>query len=661
MSRIFSSRLFNIAVLFSILLAVLSPAQTAGSAAAPAWQVTVPSKYANQVELEQKAQAAGSLPVIVMLAAPFRPEGGLAPQGVTEQRSSIQSAQDNLLAGLDGYDPTSVKRFATIPFLSLSVTPAGLARLEMDPGVLNIELDVADPPALSQSVPFIGAPAMWDAGYTGAGQVVAVLDTGVDKTHPFLAGKVVSEACYSTTNDSFSSQSLCPGGAASSIDIDSALPYASGACPVGACDHGTHVAGIAAGHSYDNAQGKVTFDGMAKDAQIIAIQVFSAFPLTDCPNAEACVMSFTSDQILGLERVLELSQTYSIAAANLSFGGGDYDDQAECDSQNAARKAIIDNLRSAGIATVVASGNGYSSDSLDAPACISSAVSVGSTDDGAMGTIPDVISAYSNVAPFLTLLAPGEPITSSIPYGQYATWAGTSMATPHVAGAWAILKQKYPLATVDQLEALLVSSGEPIADNRYWSKLHVIKPRLSLEFAVTGRVTAGSGADAEGVPGITVSADPAHTTITGSDGTYTLTGLALGSYTIGVSLDKVSFNPDSRTVTGGPDQTDVDFSATRLIFAISGKVTQFGQPGSPGLAGVTVSAGDGHVAVTGPDGSYLLEDLVPGTYQVTPSLPEYCFAPSPKVLVLAGAQNPDAVNFSGAYEPYQIHLPFVSN
>ena len=101
---------------------------------------------------------------------------------------------------------------------------------------------------------------------------------------------------------------------------------------------------------------------------------------------------------------------------NLSLGGGKY--SANCDSE--PEKPAIDNLRSAGIATVVASGNDGYRDSISAPACISSAVSVGSTTDS------DTVSSFANLASILSLLAPGSSINSSVPGGGFAVWSGTS-------------------------------------------------------------------------------------------------------------------------------------------------------------------------------------------------------------------------------------------
>src|SRR6476660_4669395 len=125
-------------------------------------------------------------------------------------------------------------------------------------------------------------------------------------------------------------------------------------------------------------------------------------------------------------------------------------------------KPIIDNLRSIGVATVVASGNNGSRLSISAPACVSSAISVGATDKA------DNLSWFTNVAPFLSLLAPGENIVSSIPGGAYEALSGTSMATPHIAGAWAILRQAAPAASVSAVLTVLRQTGRPIADDRFF-------------------------------------------------------------------------------------------------------------------------------------------------------------------------------------------------
>ena len=203
------------------------------------------------------------------------------------------------------------------------------------------------------------------------------------------------------------------------------------------------------------------------------------------------MLTWSSDQILGLERVYELRDTFDIASVNMSIGGDRYYDQTTCDAANSSRKAAIDNLRGAGIATIIASGNDGYIDSIGSPGCISSAISVGSTWDSAGWTnncdghtggttAVDDVACYSNSASFLDLLAPGSYIESSVPGGGYESWHGTSMAAPHVAGCWAILKEQLPGASVAEIETALKNSGTPVTD---WRN-SIVVPRINCDLAL---------------------------------------------------------------------------------------------------------------------------------------------------------------------------------
>jgi hypothetical protein len=445
----------------SLVLSILLLAGLAlflGAATARPVQATPAAQPEHVQNLMQKAQSDGHVRVIVQLNVAFRPEGDLEqPQLVQSQQQAIDSVQGSVLQKMAGTNTSLIADFSTIPYLALVVDAAALATLAGLPELVGIQEDVPVPPDLASGVAAIGAEQAWAAGYTGEGQAVAILDTGVDESHPFFSvpnNKIVAEACYSTAVSGTGVSSLCPGGAAQSTASGSGRHCDTG---IGGCGHGTHVAGIAA------ANDGATNLGVAPDARIIAIQIFSRFDdgsgASQCASfglASPCALTYTSDQIKGLEYVYTLRHQFDIAAVNMSLGGGRY--FVTCD--NDARKAVIDNLRSAGIATIVASGNAGYRDSMAAPACISSAVSVGATMNS------DSVAYFSNVAPFIDLLAPGLAIVSSVPGGGTAAYSGTSMAAPHVAGAWAVYRQMAPEATVAETLAVFQNTGVAVNDTR---------------------------------------------------------------------------------------------------------------------------------------------------------------------------------------------------
>jgi subtilisin family serine protease len=392
----------------------------------------------------------GRVRVIIVTRADIDQDGGGQPLG--QSMGYVTS-----VLGGSGANFTAIGK---LPAVAAEVTEEGLEKLREDPNVVLVTRDVPMPPSLLQSVQNVGAVVHFDKGFKGAGINVAVLDTGVDTSHPALKDSVVSEACFSTAQSTiYKIKSLCPGEFWEAVK-----PGAATNCPhdMDGCEHGTHVAGIIASHG--QYQAGVPINGVAPAAGIVAVQVFTLFEDTaQCGGAPKCVLSFTSDQLRALEWVYRNRTGLKIGAINMSLGGGYRD--VPCDKTSALTE-IIERLRAKGIATVIAAGNNRYLDGMSEPACISSAVSV-----AALNRTGNLDVTYSNVSKYVTIAAPGTSILSTVFEGKFAEESGTSMAAPHVAGAIALLRQEFPDASVKQLVALLKRKGQDVADPRTDTKL----------------------------------------------------------------------------------------------------------------------------------------------------------------------------------------------
>ncbi|MFD1333561.1 S8 family serine peptidase [Methylopila musalis] len=388
------------------------------------------------------AAAQGGHQRVIVLMAPNRQESARAPEAYLE--SAL------------GPSARAIERIGDAPFVVAEVSGAALTRLAGDPNVERVVPDRLMQALLPDSTRMLHVPEAWGAGGTGAGVSVAVLDTGVARAHPFFAGRIVAEACFSSTSAAAGSKSLCPGGRSEAIG-----PGAGDACDIRAvtpnCVHGTHVAGIAAGANGRSPDGRL--DGVAPGAGVVAVQVFSRFDGEQrCgKGVTTCISAFTSDVLKGLLYVESIRAQAKVAAVNLSLGGGKATEA--CDAQSPYAQ-VIDRLTAAGLPVVAASGNNGFADAVTEPACIRSAVTVGALDKTGR-----IATAYSNASPMVDLVAPGTQILSAAG-GGYHRLDGTSMAAPHVAGLLALMKARQPDAPVATLLEAIRASGASVADPR---------------------------------------------------------------------------------------------------------------------------------------------------------------------------------------------------
>ena len=287
-------------------------------------------------------------------------------------------------------------------------------------GVDKVWLDYKVTVTLDESVPMIGAPEAWAAGFDGTGVRVAVLDTGIDQTHPDLEGKVVA-------SQSFVGDTVTDGHG-----------------------HGTHVASTIAG-SGAASDGK--YKGVAPGADLLIGKV-----LNDAGSGD------TSQIIAGMEWAALQEHadviSMSLGCADCPGDGTDPEDQA------------VDQLtEQTGALFVIAAGNsGPGSQTVASPGSADAALTVAAVDKS------DQLAGFSSRGPRRgdgamkpEIAAPGVNITAARADGtalgpvvddNYTTISGTSMATPHVAGAAAILAQKYPDWAASQLKAGLMSTSK---------------------------------------------------------------------------------------------------------------------------------------------------------------------------------------------------------
>jgi subtilisin family serine protease len=286
-------------------------------------------------------------------------------------------------------------------------------------GIAHVWLDGVRRASLDKSVPQIGAPKAWAAGYDGKGVKIAVLDTGVDADHPDLKTQVIESKNFSTAadaNDHFG--------------------------------HGTHVASIAAG---TGAMSHGKYKGVAPGAKIL--------------NGKVLDDSGSGDDS-GILAGMEWAAAEGADIVNLSLGGQDTPEidplEAEVNKLSAEK----------GILFAIAAGN-EGPQSIGSPGSADAAITVGAVDGN------DKLADFSSTGPRVgdgaikpDVTAPGVDITAAAAPGSvidkevgenppgYLTISGTSMATPHVAGAAAILKQEHPTWGYAELKGALTGSAK---------------------------------------------------------------------------------------------------------------------------------------------------------------------------------------------------------
>ncbi|MGD8791439.1 MAG: S8 family serine peptidase [Anaerolineae bacterium] len=264
----------------------------------------------------------------------------------------------------------------------------------------------------------INADDVWNMGYTGEGITVALLDTGIDQSHPDLGARIAeTQECL---------QGTCQGGPA--LDDNG---------------HGTSVAGIVA------SQGTSSPQGVAPGANLVVVKVLEGGG-GRVEDTIAAIDWVVANQARLQVKVLNIGARFDLFAGacdNATPLTGDF-------------AAAVERARQAGIVVFSNSGNGGETNMMQAPACIANVVAVAS-----VGT-SDQVSGFSNSSSALDLLAPGEGILSTAMGGGQAAFSGSSATSPHAAGVAALMLQANPQLSPAQIEAILKDSGVLVEDSR---------------------------------------------------------------------------------------------------------------------------------------------------------------------------------------------------
>ncbi|PZF91692.1 S8 family peptidase [Micromonospora deserti] len=361
--------------------------------------------------------------------------GGKAATTTARSRAASAGTVTRELPVIDGLAVRVPKESATRLWRDLSAGPTAKS---LAGGVEKIWLDARRRTTLDTSVGQIGAPTAWAGGHTGAGVTVAVVDTGVDDTHPDLAGKVRDRVNLVEGED----------------DKDN-------------FGHGTHVASTIAGSGVAS-EGR--YRGVAPDAALLDVKV--------CDAGGWCPESYT---LAGMQWAAERGAD----VVNMSLGWPD------APGMDLLEESVQDLTARHGTLFVVAAGNEFRDRTVSSPASAPAALAVGAVDD------QNAVANFSSRGPRLgdsglkpEITAPGVDITAArANEGGYVTMQGTSMATPHVTGAAAILAGVHADWGPDRLKAALMSTATPGRAGVFAQGAG----RVDVAAASTARVTVDEG------------------------------------------------------------------------------------------------------------------------------------------------------------------------
>ena len=367
-----------------------------------------------------------------------------APASETEgdRRGRRKALKNQVMERLSSEHFRKRRDMSELPITTLTLTrPEALRQLQADPEVQYIFPDVKHKAITAQSLPLIQQPSAASVmNRQGAGKAIAVLDTGVTYTRTEFGNCTAA------------------GLPASTCRVSAVYEAATNDNALDSIGHGTEVA--------------MTALAVAPKANIVAVDVFDG-------NS-----ALSSDIIEGINWVISNRTLYNIGVINLSLGDG-VPHTAACGPENGFYSSIR-SARNAGLVVVAAAGNEGYTTGISSPACIANALAVGATYDANVGaltwnlsqyttttgavtsttcqdgsTTADQVTCFSNSSAMLDVLAPGALVSVG-----GTTVAGTSIASPMVSGAVAVLRAQFTTESASQIETRITTTGPLVTDAR---------------------------------------------------------------------------------------------------------------------------------------------------------------------------------------------------
>jgi subtilisin family serine protease len=435
---------------FVLLAAVTSGLAAAGSARASQTEVMV------ELEAPSLSRAVAESRVLTAVAKMERlnlqaPLGAGYLRLVTHAQRAVERRIERAIP-----EARVRRRYAVVLNALAVVLPARrLQKLQVVEGVSRVYPTATYGASLTQSPAAIKAPALWgvDLATSGRGVKIAILDDGIDQRHPFFSpAGMQPPAGYPKGNTSYTSGKVITARAFPARSAqwrNAGLPFD----PV-LSQHGTHVAGIAAGdHGTRATGGRGLLSGVAPQAFIGNYKVLTV------PSPGSGLNGNSPEIVAGIEAAVR----DGMDVINLSLG------QPEIEPTRDIVARALDGAADAGVVPVVAAGNDFlelGRGSVASPATSAKAIAVGAA---ALTRPTPSIAAFSSVGPTPLswrlkpdVTAPGVDVLSSVPPSGFSSFSGTSMASPHVAGAVALLRQRHPTWTVAQIKSALVLTGTPV-------------------------------------------------------------------------------------------------------------------------------------------------------------------------------------------------------